>query len=117
VHPAAGAQRLAGLANQVDVVYVAATSAAETGSLRQQISRLLPTATVTTSAGIAGAITGSLATASSLASDRGRWLSIGVLAAAFLMASLLTVAGVSRRVREFGTLKPSAGPPSGSLAR
>jgi len=59
------------------VVYVAATSAAETGSLRQQISTLLPTATVTTSGDLAGAITGSLATASSLANDLGRWLSIG----------------------------------------
>jgi putative ABC transport system permease protein len=103
--PLQRAQRLAGLANQVNVVYVAATSAAETDSLRQRISKLLPSATVTTSGDVAGAITGSLSTASSLANDLGRWLAIAVLAAAFLMASLLTVAAVSRRVREFGTLK------------
>jgi putative ABC transport system permease protein len=103
--PLQRAQRLAGLANQVNVVYVAATSAAEIGRLRQQISALLPSATVTTSGDLAGAITGSLSTASSLATDLGRWLALAVLAAAFLMASLLTVAAVSRRVREFGTLK------------
>jgi ABC-type antimicrobial peptide transport system permease subunit len=103
--PLQRAQRLAGLADQVNVVYVAATSAAEVDSLRQQISKLLPSATVTTPGDVAEAITGSLSTASSLANDLGRWLAIAVLAAAFLMASLLTVAAVSRRVREFGTLK------------
>jgi ABC-type antimicrobial peptide transport system permease subunit len=103
--PLPRAQRLAGLANQVNVIYVAATGAAEIDSLRQQISRLLPSATVTASGDVAAAITGSLSTASSLANDLGRWLAVTVLAAAFLMASLLTMAVVSRRVREFGTLK------------
>src|SRR5258708_22099576 len=36
---------------------------------------------------------------------RSKWLAIAVLIAAFAMASLLTMAAVSRRVREFGTLK------------
>lgn len=103
--PLQRAQRLAGLANQVNVIYVAATGAAGIDSLRQQISRLLPSATVTTSGDVAGAITGSLSTASSLADELGRWLAIVVLTAAFLMASLLTMVAVSRRVREFGTLK------------
>jgi putative ABC transport system permease protein len=50
-------------------------------------------------------VTGSLASASSLAANLGRWLSVAVLAAAFGVASVLTMAAVSRRVREFGTLK------------
>lgn len=103
--PLPRAQRLAGLANQVNVVYVAATGAAEIDRLRQQISRLLPSATVTTSGDTAAAVTGSLSTASSLANDLGRWLAVAALTAAFGMASLLTMAAVSRRVREFGTLK------------
>jgi putative ABC transport system permease protein len=103
--PLPRAQRLAGLANQVNVVYVAATGAAGIDRMRQQISRLLPSATVTTSGDVAAAITGSLSTASSLANDLGRWLAVAALAAAFGMASLLTMAAVSRRVREFGTLK------------
>lgn len=40
-----------------------------------------------------------------LANDLGRWLSIVVLVAALAVASLLTVAAVSRRVGEFGALK------------
>jgi ABC-type antimicrobial peptide transport system permease subunit len=103
--PLPRAQRLAGLANQVNVVYVAATGAAGIDRMREQISRLLPSATVTTSGDVAAAITGSLSTASSLANDLGRWLAVAALAAAFGMASLLTMAAVSRRVREFGTLK------------
>jgi ABC-type antimicrobial peptide transport system permease subunit len=50
-------------------------------------------------------VTGSLASTSSLANNLGKWLAIVVLIAAFLVASLLTMAAVSRRVREFGTLK------------
>ena len=50
-------------------------------------------------------VTGSLASTASLANDLGRWLSVLVLVAAFAVASLLTMAAVARRVREFGTLK------------
>jgi ABC-type antimicrobial peptide transport system permease subunit len=50
-------------------------------------------------------VTGSLASTSSLARNLGKWLAVAVLAAAFLLASLLTMSAVSRRVREFGTLK------------
>jgi putative ABC transport system permease protein len=46
-----------------------------------------------------------VASASSLANNLGKWLAIAVLAVAFLLACLLTTAAVSRRVREFGTLK------------
>ncbi|HEX4255742.1 MAG TPA: FtsX-like permease family protein, partial [Streptosporangiaceae bacterium] len=46
-----------------------------------------------------------LASTSSLANNLGKWLAIVVLIAAFLLASLLTMSAVSRRVREFGTLK------------
>jgi ABC-type antimicrobial peptide transport system permease subunit len=60
---------------------------------------------VTTSSDLANEVTGSLASASSLARNLGKWLAIAVLAAAFLLASLLTMSAVSRRVREFGTLK------------
>ena len=61
--------------------------------------------TVNTEADLASSVTGSLSTASSLANSLGLWLSIVVLAAAFLLAVLFTVSGVTRRTREFGTLK------------
>ena len=64
-----------------------------------------PSTTVTNQNDLAKQLTGSVASASSLASNLGKWLAIAVLAAAFLLASLLTMSAVSRRVREFGTLK------------
>jgi ABC-type lipoprotein release transport system permease subunit len=103
--PLARAQALASMKNKVNTVYVAAGSASAISAVAKEISALLPKATVTDSSDLAGTVTGSLASTSSLANNLGRWLAIAVLAAAFLLASLLTMAAVGRRVREFGTLK------------
>jgi ABC-type antimicrobial peptide transport system permease subunit len=91
--------------NEVNTIYVAASSASDISAVQQSIKNELPGATVTTSSSLASQITGSLASASSLASSLGKWLAIAVLIAAFAVASLLTMSAVSRRVREFGTLK------------
>jgi ABC-type antimicrobial peptide transport system permease subunit len=103
--PLARAQALASMKNKVNTIYVSAASAADIGAVSSEISTALPKATVTTSSDLASEVTGSLSSASSLASNLGTWLAVAVLAAAFGLASLLTVAAVSRRVREFGTLK------------
>jgi ABC-type lipoprotein release transport system permease subunit len=103
--PLARAQTLASMKNDVNTVYVAANSASNITGVSKEISKLLPSATVTNSSDLASEVTGSLASASSLANNLGKWLAIAVLIAAFLLASLLTMAAVSRRVREFGTLK------------
>ena len=103
--PLGRAQTLASMKNKVNTVYVAANSASNITGVSQEISKLLPSATVTNSSDLASEVTGSLASASSLANNLGKWLAIAVLAAAFLLASLLTISAVSRRVREFGTLK------------
>jgi ABC-type antimicrobial peptide transport system permease subunit len=103
--PLARAQALASLTNEVNTIYVSAASAADISAVSSEISGALPKATVTTSSDLASEVTGSLASASSLANNLGRWLAVAVLAAAFGLASLLTVSAVSRRVREFGTLK------------
>jgi putative ABC transport system permease protein len=92
-------------AGQVDMIYVTAVSAADIPAVQHEISRLLPAATVTTAGGLASEVTGSLASAAKLASDLGKWLAVLALIAAFAVASLLTMAAVARRVREFGTLK------------
>src|SRR5215472_4144231 len=93
------------LTGKVNTIYVTAASASDIGAVQREISALLPSATVTTSGDLAGEVTGSLAGTATLASDLGRWLEAVVLLAAFSVASLLTIAAVSRRVREFGTLK------------
>jgi ABC-type lipoprotein release transport system permease subunit len=103
--PLQRAQTLAGLKGKVNTIYVAANSAANISTVSKEISGQLPKATVTNSSDLANELTGSLSSASSLASNLGKWLAIAVLAAAFLLASLLTMSAVSRRVREFGTLK------------
>jgi len=103
--PLARAQALANMKGKVNTIYVAATSAANIAAVQKEIRAAVPGSTVTTSADLASQVTGSLSSASSLASNLGKWLAIAVLIAAFLLASLLTMAAVSRRVREFGTLK------------
>ena len=103
--PLARAQALANLKNDVNTIYVSSTSAANVTAVSSEISKAVPSSTVTNSSDLANEVTGSLASTSSLANNLGKWLAIVVLIAAFLVASLLTMAAVSRRVREFGTLK------------
>jgi putative ABC transport system permease protein len=93
------------LTGQVNTIYVSAASAADIALVQQEISQALPSATITDQNDLASEVTGSLSSASGLANNLGKWLSVAVLAAAFLLASLLTMAAVTRRVREFGTLK------------
>ncbi|HEY3652678.1 MAG TPA: ABC transporter permease [Streptosporangiaceae bacterium] len=103
--PLARAQALANMPGEVNTIYVSAASAADISAVSGEISRALPSATVTTSSNLASEVTGSLASASTLANSLGKWLAVAVLAAAFGLASILTMSAVSRRVREFGTLK------------
>jgi ABC-type antimicrobial peptide transport system permease subunit len=102
---AIGTTGSAKLSGKVNTIYVSAASAADIPAVQQEMNMALPGATVTDSSDLAGEVTGSLSSASSLASNLGKWLSIAVLIAAFGVASLLTMAAVTRRVREFGTLK------------
>ena len=90
---------------QVDMIYVTAASAADIPAVQHEIARLLPADTVTTAAGLASEVTGSVTSAARLANDLGTWLAIVVLIAAFAVASLLTMAAVARRAAEFGMLK------------
>jgi putative ABC transport system permease protein len=105
--PLARAQALASpaQAGKVNTIYVAADSSADIATVQKEIQQAVHGVTVTTSADLASEVTGSLSSASSLANNLGKWLAVAVLVAAFLLASLLTLSAVSRRVREFGTLK------------
>ena len=93
------------LKGKVNTIYATAASAAGIPAVQKEISRLLPGVTVTTASSLASEVTGSLSSTAKLANDLGKWLSVLVLVAAFAVACLLTMAAVSRRVREFGTLK------------
>jgi putative ABC transport system permease protein len=93
------------LKGDVNTIYVTAASAADISTVQSEIAKILPSATITTPSSLASQVTGSVSSAAKLANDLGKWLSILVLIAAFVVAVLLTMAAVSRRVREFGTLK------------
>ncbi|HWG03191.1 MAG TPA: ABC transporter permease [Trebonia sp.] len=103
--PLAVAQSLSGLKNDVNEVYVAASSGQNITTVADAIKKAVPGATVTDQESLASEVTGSISSAASLADNLGKWLAVAVLIAAFLLASLLTAAAVARRIREFGTLK------------
>ncbi len=93
------------LTGKVHAVYVTAASAADIPVVQNEIAAALPGATIADHDNLANEVTGSLTSTANLANDLGTWLSVVVLVAAFTVASLLTMAAVTRRVREFGTLK------------
>ncbi|MFB6878200.1 ABC transporter permease [Streptomyces sp. NPDC056323] len=114
--PLKQAQTLSDSKDKVTTVYVKAADSQQIDQVKSAIQKNISGTTVTTSADLADTVSGSLSTASDLASGVGKWLSIVVLAAAFLVAGLLTSSAVSRRVREFGTLK-ALGWKSGRVTR
>jgi putative ABC transport system permease protein len=114
--PLATAQKLSSNANAVTNIYVSAGSADQIPAVKSAIAKALPGATVNTSADLASTVSGSLATASSLVGNLGAWLSIIVLLVAFASSILFTTSGVTRRTREFGTLK-AIGWRSGRIVR
>ncbi|GAA1249076.1 ABC-type antimicrobial peptide transport system permease subunit [Microbacterium phyllosphaerae] len=99
------AQELSGAGDVISTVYVQAESAASIDAVQAALTDELPDATITSQSELASTVSGSLSSATSLITNLGTWLSIIVLAVAVLLSVLLTLSGVSRRTREFGTLK------------
>ena len=98
-------QALSDRAGRVNTVYVRATSADEVASVAAGIEETVDGASVTTAEDLADRVSGTLVDAKNLASSLGTALMIVGLLAAFLIASLLTLSSVTKRVRELGTLK------------
>ncbi len=103
--PLQRAQALAGAKGKVNEIYVKAASSTQIAQVQKEIKATMSGATVTTAQDLAKQVSGSLSSASSLANRLGKWLAVAALIAAVAVASLLTLSTVSRRVREFGTLK------------
>lgn len=99
------AQKMSDNVGKVNQIYVRASTSNDIATVKKEIKTVLPKATVTTAQDLADQVSGSLKSASQLADTLGKWLAVAALVAAFAVASLLTVSAVSRRVREFGTLK------------
>lgn len=103
--PLAQAQSLSSNPGVVTNIYIAADSSSNTAAVQKAIEALVPDATVSSQADLAKNLSGSLSSASSLVNALSKWLSIIVLLVAFLIAILFTSSGVTRRIRELGTLK------------
>ena len=82
-----------------------AKSTSDVAAVEKRISATLAGASVTTASDLADRVGGSLADAKDLSGKLGTALTIVGLAAAFLIASLLTLSSVTKRIRELGTLK------------
>jgi putative ABC transport system permease protein len=98
-------QKLAGYKGQINAIQVRATDTGAVPGVASAIEASFAKSQVTTAADLASRVGGSLADAKDLSSKLGRALEIVGLLAAVLIASLLTLSSVAKRVRELGTLK------------
>jgi ABC-type antimicrobial peptide transport system permease subunit len=98
-------QKLAGYEGQIDTAEVQAAGASDVTAVSTAVSKQFKSSQVTTAADLASRVSGSLTDAKNLSSKLGTALEIIALIAAVLIASLLTLASVAKRVREIGTLK------------
>jgi putative ABC transport system permease protein len=98
-------QALSDRKGRVNTVYVRAESGGDVASVANKIEQTLDGASVTTAEDLADRVSGTLVDAKNLAGSLGTALMIVGLLSAFLIASLLTLSSVTKRVRELGTLK------------
>ncbi len=98
-------QKLSGRAGRVNAVYVRATSAGAVDSVAKAIKGNFAGSSVTTAKDLAKRVSGSLVDAKNLTKKLGTALELVGLLAAILIACLLTLSSVAKRVRELGTLK------------
>ncbi|HEX8074230.1 MAG TPA: ABC transporter permease [Thermoleophilaceae bacterium] len=98
-------QRLSKREGRANVMLVRADSAASVDAVSREIRKELPGADVVTASDLADRIGGSLVDAKNLSSKLGTALAVVALGAAFLIATLLALSSVQKRIRELGTLK------------
>src|ERR671915_565630 len=98
-------QRLSDREGRANRIQVRAESSDAVAALSRQIERRVEGAQAVTAADLADRVGGSLDDAENLSSKLGGALAILALLAAFLIATLLTLSSVQKRIRELGTLK------------
>lgn len=98
-------QELTDREGRANITLVRAESTDSVDALSQEIRDQLPGADVVTASVLADRVGGSLADAKNLSSKLGTALAIVALGAAFLIATLLALSSVQKRIRELGTLK------------
>jgi ABC-type antimicrobial peptide transport system permease subunit len=98
-------QTLASQKGSVNVLLVRAQTGTSVSAVQKQIETLYPRAQVASAQQVADSISGSLVDAASLSKRLGTALAALAAVTAFLLAVLLTLSSVGKRVRELGTLK------------
>jgi ABC-type antimicrobial peptide transport system permease subunit len=98
-------QVLSDRVGRVNTVYVRADSSGDVASVGAAIESTIDGASVTTAEDLAERVSGTLVDAKNLAGSLGTALMVVGLLSAFLIASLLTLSSVTKRIRELGTLK------------
>jgi ABC-type antimicrobial peptide transport system permease subunit len=98
-------QKLSGRTGRVNTVYVRASSADKVTQVASSIRSSFSSSSVTTAKDLAERVSGSLVDAKNLTKKLGTALELVGLLAAILIASLLTLSSVTKRIRELGTLK------------
>ena len=103
--PLATLQKLASKPDRVTQILVTAKSSGDVDKVAAEIKQQLPGAEVVTAKSLADQATGSLKDAHDITHKFGGVLAVIVLIAAFIIAALLTLSAISKRVREIGTLR------------
>ncbi len=91
--------------NRVNEILVKVAQSSDVNAVAARIRKELPGASVLTDADLDNQVSGSLENAHKLAKSLGSALAVIIVLAAFLIAALLTLSNVSKRVREIGTLR------------
>ena len=98
-------QEISNREGRSNVMLVRADDASKVDGLSDQIEEDVEGSQVSNAEDLAEQVSGSLVDSANLANILGLILAIVALVAAFALASLLTLGGVAKRVRELGTLK------------
>ena len=98
-------QNLGSNTGRVNEVLVKVDKSSDVNAVAAAIHKELPGAQVLTDKQLSGQVTGSLSNAHTLATNLGGALAVIVLLASFLIAALLTLSSIAKRVREIGTLR------------
>src|SRR4051794_5340825 len=98
-------QSLSDRDGRINVLQVRADDSGAVASVSKDITTAFPGAKVTTAQDLADRVSGSLTDTKSLSDKLGAALAVIALAAAFLIAALLTLSSINKRTRELGTLK------------
>jgi ABC-type antimicrobial peptide transport system permease subunit len=91
--------------SRINEVLIQVKNSNDVNTVAARLKKDFPGGQVITSKQLAESVSGSLSDAHSLATHLGGALAVIILLAAFLIAALLTLSSIAKRVREIGTLR------------